>query len=151
MLASLSLAPSADAQQQPKTAVADDIFVDHPSMDRNATVMPAADAKPVASIFSERPIGDASVARLPGGGWILTGTTLRSGVRHGVELWTSPDAKAWTRIGPARISGAGIVPGDVSERYLAPSVTVAGDKLYLAFSSEERRGGKECVSTCRFG
>src|SRR3546814_8525438 len=88
MLASLSLAPSADAQQQPKTAVADDIFVDHPSMDRNATVMPAADAKPVASIFSERPIGDASVARLPGGGWILTGTTLRSGVRHGVELWT---------------------------------------------------------------
>src|SRR3546814_2063019 len=113
-LAALSLAPSADAQQKLKTAVADDIFADHPSMDRNATVMPAADAKPVAPIFSERPIGDASIARLPSGGWILTGTTLRSGARHGVELWTSPDAKKWTRIGPAKISGAGIVPGDVS-------------------------------------
>src|SRR3546814_10870932 len=110
MLAWLSLAPSAYAQQKPKTAVADDTFSDHPSMDRNATVMPAADAKPVASIFSERPIGDASVARLPGGGWILTGTTLRRGVRHGVELWTSPDATAWTRIGPARLAGAGLVP-----------------------------------------
>src|SRR3546814_9852426 len=97
-LAALSLAPSADAQQKLKTAVADDIFADHPSMDRNATVMPAADAKPVAPIFSERPIGDASIARLPSGGWILTGTTLRSGARHGVELWTSPDAKKWTRI-----------------------------------------------------
>ena len=43
MLAALSLAPTADAQQKLKTAVADDIFADHPSMDRNATVMPAAD------------------------------------------------------------------------------------------------------------
>ena len=136
MLAALSLAPTADAQQKLKTAVADDIFADHPSMDRNATVMPAADAKPVQPIFSERPIGDASVARLSGGGWILTGTSLRSGARHGVELWTSPDAKKWTRIGPAKISGKGIVPGDVSERYLAPSVTVAGDALFLAFSDK---------------
>ena len=136
MLAALSFAPAADAQQKMKTAVADDIFADHPSMDRNATVMPASDAKPIAPIFSERPIGDASVARLPQGGWVLTGTTLRSGARHGVELWTSPDAKKWTRIGPARILGNGIKPGDVSERYLAPSVTVAGDKLYLAFSDK---------------
>src|SRR3546814_12946564 len=91
MLASLSLAPSADAQQKPKTAVADDIFADHPSMDRNATVMPAADAKPVASIFSERPIGDPSVARLPGGGWIRTGTPLRRGGRAGGGMWTSTE------------------------------------------------------------
>src|SRR3546814_1388036 len=52
------------------------------------------------------------------------------------DVCSSDLAKAWTRIGPARISGAGIVPGDVSERYLAPSVTVAGDKLYLAFSDK---------------
>ena len=135
-LAALSLAPSADAQQKLKAAVADDIFADHPSMDKNATVMPAPDAKPVAPVFSERPIGDASIARLPGGGWILTGTSLRTGARHGVELWTSPDSKKWTRIGSAKISGEGIAPGDVSERYLAPSATVAGDKLYLAFSDK---------------
>ncbi|RYE73193.1 MAG: xylosidase, partial [Oxalobacteraceae bacterium] len=100
-LAALAAAP-ASAQVQPlKNAVADDIFADHPSMDRNATVMPAEDAKPVAAIFAERPIGDASVARLPGGGWVLTGTTLRNAPRHGVELWTSADAKKWSRIGPA--------------------------------------------------
>jgi len=135
-LAGLALAPSAGAHQQMKAAVADDIFADHPSMDKNATVMPAADAKPVVPIFAERSIGDASLARLPGGGWILTGTQLRSGTRHGVELWVSADGKAWEGLGPARISGAGIAPGDVSERYLAPSVTVAGDKLYLAFADK---------------
>src|SRR5688572_11419846 len=86
--AMLSAAPAdAQQQQQLKKAVADDIFADHPSMDRNAVVMPAPDAKPVTPFFAERPIGDASIARTRGGGWILTGTTLRSGVRHGVELW----------------------------------------------------------------
>ena len=125
------------AQQPPlKKAVADDIFADHPSMDRNATVMPAADALPVAPIFADRPISDASLARLPGGDWVLTGTTLREGTRHGVALWTSTDGKAWRALGPAKISGNGIVVGDVSERYLAPSVTVAGDRLYLAFSDK---------------
>ncbi|MCW4463850.1 family 43 glycosylhydrolase [Sphingomonas sp. BT-65] len=135
-LAALGAVPAAAQVQPLKKAVADDIFADHPSMDKNATVMPAADAKPVAAIFSERPIGDASVARLPGGGWVLTGTTLRNGPRHGVELWTSPDAKKWTRVGPAKISGNGIAAGDVSERYLAPSVTVAGERLFLAFSDK---------------
>jgi beta-xylosidase len=130
------LASGVTAQQAPKKAVADDIFADHPSMDSNATVMPAADAKPVAAMFAERPIGDAALARLPGGGWILTGTTLREGVRHGVSLWTSRDGKAWTALGPAKISGNGIAVGDVSERYLAPSVTVAGDALYLAFADK---------------
>lgn len=128
--------PASAQGAAPKPAVADDIFLDHPSMDRNATVMPTAKARPVAAIFAERPIGDASVARLPGGGWILTGTTLRTGARHGVELWTSADAKQWKRIGPAKISGNGIALGDVSERYLAPSVTVAGDRLYLAFADK---------------
>lgn len=135
-LAALVAAPAAAQVQPLKKAVADDIFADHPSMDRNATVLPAADAQPVAAMFSERPIGDASVARLPGGGWVLTGTTLRNGPRHGVELWTSVDATKWTRVGPAKISGNGIALGDVSERYLAPSVTVAGDALYLAFSDK---------------
>ncbi|PNU03500.1 family 43 glycosylhydrolase [Novosphingobium guangzhouense] len=116
--------------------VADDIFLDHPSMDRNAAVMPAADAKPVKTVFDARSIGDASMARLPGGGWILTGTTLRNGDRHGVELWTSPDGRNWKNLGPARITGPGIVPGDVAERYIAPSVTVAKDRLYLAFADK---------------
>lgn len=136
-LAISCVAAPVTAQVAPsKPTVADDIFLDHPSMDRNATVMPAADAKPVTPLFAERPIGDASIARTATGGWILTGTTLRSGARHGVELWTSPDAGNWRRVGPARISGNGITPGDVSERYLAPSVTVAGDALYLAFSDK---------------
>ncbi|WP_369062330.1 hypothetical protein ABOZ73_08590 [Caulobacter sp. 73W] len=98
LLSSLALAATA-AQTPPsqvpmKKAVADDIFADHPSMDGNATVMPAVDARPVKPIFSERPIGDASIARLPDGGWILTGTSLRIGTRHGVELWTSRDGAA---------------------------------------------------------
>ncbi|MDV3458428.1 family 43 glycosylhydrolase [Sphingomonas sp. HF-S4] len=133
-LASLLAMPA--AAQAPAKGVADDIFADHPSMDRNATVMPGPDAKPVASLFSERPIGDASVARTADGGWILTGTSLRNAPRHGVELWTSKDGKAWTNWGPAKIAGNGIAPGDISERYLAPSVTVAGGKLYLAFSDK---------------
>ncbi|RYD57744.1 MAG: xylosidase [Sphingomonadales bacterium] len=134
--AALGAPPAFSQEQVLKKAVADDIFSDHPSMDRNAAVMPAADARPVAPFFSERAIGDASIARSPDGGWIVTGTTLRSGTRHGVELWTSKDGKVWKNWGPAKISGAGIVPGDVSERYLAPSVTVAGDRLYLAFSDK---------------
>lgn len=125
------------AQQPPlKKAVADAIFSDHPSMDRNAAVMPAADARPVAVIFAERPIGDASLARLPRGGWVMTGTTLREGQRHGVALWTSIDGRTWKALGPAKITGDDIAVGDVSERYLAPSVTVAGDRLYLAFSDK---------------
>ncbi|WP_223262768.1 family 43 glycosylhydrolase [Sphingobium sp. SCG-1] len=116
--------------------MADDIFADHPSMDKNAVVMPAADAEPVAPLFSERAISDASIARTPDGLWILTGTSLRSAPRHGVELWTSKDSKTWKSIGPANITGNGIMPGNVSERYLAPSLTVAGDKLYLAFSDK---------------
>ncbi|HTG37868.1 MAG TPA: xylosidase, partial [Sphingomonas sp.] len=133
----LVTATQAAAQQPPlKKAVADDIFADHPSMDRNATVMPAANAKAVAPIFADRPIGDASLARLPGGGWVLTGTTLREGQRHGVALWTSIDGKSWKALGPAKIAGNGIAVGDVSERYLAPSVTVAGERLYLAFSDK---------------
>jgi xylan 1,4-beta-xylosidase len=133
----LCLALPALAQVQPlKKAVADDIFADHPSMDSNATVLPAVDAKPVTPIFAERPIGDASLAPAPDGGWILTGTALREGQRHGVALWTSRDGKAWKSWGPARIAGNGIAIDDVSERYLAPSVTAAGGKLYLAFADK---------------
>jgi len=124
------------AQKPFKKAVADDIFADHPSMDSNAVVMPAADAKPVVPIFAERPIGDASIARTADDGWVLTGTTLRNAPRHGVEFWTSRDGRTWKGWGPAQIAGAGIAPDDVTERYLAPSVTVAGDRLYLAFSDK---------------
>ncbi|MFV3077681.1 family 43 glycosylhydrolase [Niveispirillum fermenti] len=134
--ATLMAGPAPAQQQQLKKAVADDIFADHPSMDSNAVVMPSADAKPVTPFFSERAIGDASLARTADGGWVLTGTVLRTGVRHGVQLWTSADGKAWKGWGPARITGSGIEPGDVSERYLAPSVTVAGDRLYLAFADK---------------
>jgi beta-xylosidase len=136
VLALLLATPATAQVQPPERAVADAIFADHPSMDRNAVVMPASDARPVAAIFSERPIVDASMARTPDGGWVLTGTTVRSGARHGVELWTSSDGKRWRNHGPARISGNGILPGDVSERYEAPSVTVASERLYLAFSDK---------------
>jgi xylan 1,4-beta-xylosidase len=51
-------------------------------------------------------------------------------------LWTSQDGKTWKGWGPSKIAGNGIATGDVSERYLAPSVTVAGDRLYLAFSDK---------------
>lgn len=158
LLVSLLAIPAAQAQA-PAKGVADDIFADHPSMDRNAVVMPGRDARPVASIFSERPIGDASIARTADGGWILTGTTLRSGARHGVELWTSSDGKAWKGWGPAKIAGNGIAVGDVSERYLAPSVTVAGDRLYLAFADKTgcariaigtAPGGSFAASPCIF-
>lgn len=136
LVAGAALCGTAPAQQIPKKAVADEIFADHPSMDSNATVMLAADARPVDAVFDARPIGDASIARLPGGGWILTGTTLRDVPRHGVELWTSADGKTWKTLGPAKIAGNGITVGDVSERYLAPSVIVAGDALYLAFADK---------------
>lgn len=135
--AALCLATSALGQQLPREKpVAEDIFADHPSMDRNATVMPAADAEPVVALFSERAVTDAAIARTVDGGWILTGTTLRVGARHGVELWTSSDGRTWKNWGPAKIRGNGISPGDVSERYLAPSVTVAGGKIYLVFSDK---------------
>ncbi|EMD82201.1 putative secreted xylosidase [Pacificimonas flava] len=130
------LSPVGAQEQTFKKAVADDIFSDHPSMDRNAVVMPDEDAQPVTPFFSERPIGDASLAQREDGSWILTGTTLRTGTRHGVELWTSPDRQTWKNWGPAKIEGEGIVPGDVSERYLAPSLTVAGPALYIAFSDK---------------
>lgn len=135
MLLSALAAPGALAQV-PGKGVADDIFADHPSMDRNAVVMPAPDAKPVEPFFSERPIGDASIARSPEFGWIVTGTPLRSGARHGVPLWTSKDGRTWRNWGPARIAGNGMVPDDVSERILAPSVTIAGGTIYLAFSDK---------------
>lgn len=135
MLLSALAAPSALAQV-PSKGVADEIFADHPSMDRNAVVMPADDARPVTPVFDERPLGDASLARSSDGSWILTGTVLRSGARHGVHLWTSQDGKTWKSWGAARIAGNGMVANDVSERVLAPSVTVAGDRLYLAFSDK---------------
>lgn len=39
----------------------------------NATVMPAVGAKPVAAIFAGRPIGDASIARLPSNWYTMFG------------------------------------------------------------------------------
>lgn len=127
------LASGAPAQEPPGRVPADEIFADHPSMDRNAVVMPAGDARPIRPIFVDQPLADASIARLPGGDWVLTGTTLRTGNRRGVPLWTSSDGRTWKDWGAARIEGAGIT-SDRSERYHAPSVTVAGDRLYLSFS-----------------
>lgn len=136
VLAAVMLSAPLAAQNAAKPVVADDIFLDHPSMDRNATVMPGPDARPVEPIFSDRALGDASIARAEDGRWFLTGTTLRTGPRHGVSLWTSSNGRDWTAHGPAKIAGHGIRAGDTSERYLAPSVTVAGDTLYLAFSDK---------------
>lgn len=135
-VAAVMLAVPLAAQDAAKPIVADDIFLDHPSMDRNATVLPGPDARPVEPVFSDRALADASIARAEDGRWFLTGTTLRTGPRHGASLWTSSNGRDWIAHGPAKISGHGIRAGDTSERYLAPSVTVAGDALYLAFSDK---------------
>ena len=137
-VATLALAPGALAQQPGAQAAgpADSIFLDHPSMDRNATVMPMPGAKPVRSIFKARPLLDASIARAADGTWLMTGTAVREGRRDGIELWRSDDGESWTSIGTADIRGPGIDPGSVADRYVAPSVHVAGERIYLAFADE---------------
>jgi beta-xylosidase len=107
---------------------ADDIFLDHPSMDRNAVVMPAADAKPVAQAFAARPLLDASVTRSADGQWFMTGTSVREGVRDGIQLWQSKNGTTWTPLGV--VYGGG-------HRYSAPDVRASGAELFLTFSGDD--------------
>jgi hypothetical protein len=111
-------------QRQP----VDDIFLDHPSMDRNATTVPAADAVPVGAIFRDRALLDASVARAANGTWFLTGTPQRDGPKDGVRLWTSLDGKRWRALGAVHAAG---------RRVLAPEVAVHGARLLLTFQDQD--------------
>lgn len=136
VLAVLSLAQAHAQPTQPQAPAApfankpaDAIFEDHPSMDSNAVVLPAAGARPVSQFFADRPLLDASVARAEDGTWYLTGTVIREGRRDGVQLWSRGPAETnWTHHGP--------VVGE-KHRYLAPEVRVRGGELFLAYADDQ--------------
>jgi hypothetical protein len=108
---------------------ADPIFLDHPSMDSNAVVMPAPDARPVARFFSAHALLDASVAQAADGRWFVTGTVIREGRRDGIQLWSSADdGKSWSALGV--VHGAG-------HRYLAPDLQIHGDRVVLSYADDE--------------
>jgi hypothetical protein len=115
------------AQRQRQQPV-DDIFLDHPSMDRNATTQPAADAQPIGAVFRQRAVLDASVARSVDGTWFLTGTPQRDGPKDGVRLWSSTDGSNWRALGAVHARG---------RRLLAPEVAVRGDRLFLTFQDQD--------------
>jgi hypothetical protein len=123
------------AAAQPAKPPADAIFADHPSMDRNATVMPAPDAQPVEPVFDRRPLLDASAVRLANGHLLLAGTLLREMPRHGLRLWEQDGTGKWSERA-LNLSGPGIRPDDLAARYTAPHLTLRGDSLYIAFSDE---------------
>ncbi|MFV3074838.1 family 43 glycosylhydrolase [Niveispirillum fermenti] len=108
--------------------VVDDIFLDHPSMDRNATTLPTADARPVQAIFRERALQDASLARAVDGTLFLTGTPQRDGPKDGFRLWVSADAKQWRALGAVHAQG---------RRLLSPEVAIRGNRLYLTFQDQD--------------
>ncbi|MBM0103263.1 family 43 glycosylhydrolase [Steroidobacter sp. S1-65] len=121
----LALSSSAALGASKRRPPADDIFLDHPSQDRNATVMPSAQAKPVEAIFAGKPMLDASIARSANNVWFLTGTILREMPRDGVQLWTSDDRRNWKSLGIVHARG---------QRIAAPEVSVHGEALYLAYA-----------------
>lgn len=123
LIAAITFAPVV-AQQQP----VDDIFLDHPSMDRNATTMPVAGAQGVKAVFRDRAVLDASVARTTAGTWFLTGTPQRDGPKDGVRLWTSSDGSQWRALGAVHARG---------RRVSAPDVSLRGDTLYLTFQDQD--------------
>jgi arylsulfatase A-like enzyme/beta-xylosidase len=123
-----STAVKARQRREPAKRPADDIFLDHPSMDKNATVAPAPDARPIASMFAEKPMLDASLTRTDSGVWYLTGTVLRDMPRDGVQLWTSTDRRQWRALGIVHAKG---------ERVLAPKVLARGKSLYLTYTDAE--------------
>lgn len=122
MLALCASTAFGEAKRRPP---ADDIFLDHPSMDKNATVQPSAAARPVESLFSSRALLDASIARASNNAWFLTGTVLRDLPRDGIQLWTSIDRRNWRSLGIVHAKG---------ERIAAPDVSVHGDSLYLTYA-----------------
>lgn len=123
-LAGMGVAGMVHAQQQP----VDDIFLDHPSMDRNSTTQPLPEAQPVRAMFHERALIDASVARTQDGGWLLTGTPQRDGHKDGVRLWTSGDGSHWRALGAVHAKG---------RRVSAPHLTVSGARLYVTFQDQD--------------
>lgn len=106
----------------------DDIFLDHPSMDRNATTQPLPTAKPVEAIFKDRALLDASVARSSNGIWFLTGTPQGDGPKDGILLWTSSDGRSWRALGAVHAG---------NRRVQAPDVTTHGNRLFLTFQDQD--------------
>lgn len=106
----------------------DDIFLDHPSMDRNATTQPDAEAHAVRAFFRERALLDASIARSDAGTWFLTGTPQRDGPKDGVRLWASRDRQTWDDLGAVHARG---------RRLLAPEVSIRGDRMFLTFQDQD--------------
>jgi beta-xylosidase len=124
LAAMLALCSSALGEEKRKPP-ADDIFLDHPSMDKNATVLPAENARPVESFFSSRSLLDVSIARAANDEWFLTGTVLRDLPRDGIQLWTTTDRRNWRPLGIVHAKG---------ERIAAPDIAVRGDTLYLTYA-----------------
>ncbi len=122
VMLALSAPAFGEAKRKPP---ADDIFLDHPSMDKNATVLPSTSARPVESLFSSRALLDASIARAANNEWFLTGTVLRDLPRDGIQLWTSTDRRNWRSLGIVHAKG---------ERIAAPDVSAHGDSLYLTYA-----------------
>ena len=123
-LLGIAIPLGASAQRQP----VDDIFLDHPSMDRNATTAPNPDAVPVEAIFRERTVLDASIARNDGGRWFLTGAPQRDGPKDGVRLWASSNGRDWQPLGAVHAA---------RRRVLTPEVAIRGAELYLTFQDED--------------
>lgn len=121
----LALCASTALGETKRRPPADDIFLDHPSQDKNATVMPSANARPVESLFASRALLDASIARSSNNEWFLTGTVLRALPRDGIQLWTSRDRRSWRSLGIVHAKG---------ERVTAPDIAVHGDSLYLTYT-----------------
>lgn len=131
----LALGHQAGIGAEPVKPPADAIFADHPSMDRNATVMPAADAAPIRPVFDQRPLLDVSALRLGNGNLVLTGTLLRDMPRHGLRLWEQQSEGRWKQHA-LRLVGPGIRADDLAARYTAPHLTLNGDTLHIAFADE---------------
>jgi xylan 1,4-beta-xylosidase len=125
LAAMLALCASTALGEAKRKPPADDIFLDHPSMDKNATVMPSANARPVESLFASRALLDASIARASSNEWFLTGTVLRDLPRDGIQLWTSTDRRNWRSLGIVHAKG---------ERIAAPDVSIHGESLYLSYA-----------------
>lgn len=67
-------------------------------MEKNATVAPAPDARPIASMFAEKPMLDASLTRTDLGVWYLTGTPFRDKEgRYWTTLFGNHVTASWRR------------------------------------------------------
>ncbi|WP_232308195.1 family 43 glycosylhydrolase [Tsuneonella dongtanensis] len=105
-------------------------------MDKNATVMPVAGAKPVVAEFVERPLSQASIAYASDGRLFVTGTPLDSTPRHGLQFWGRKGENQWERFAP-RVIGPDLDATNPAVRWTAPHLTIVADKLFIAFADDQ--------------